>query len=93
MLIGPLIESSQKKTLFYTEEGDFSTIYTLKALERRLPDSFIRIHRSFIVNISHIKDISRDMASNLIISLKSSDDSSLTVSHSYIQSVRRILGF
>ncbi|MDR0661252.1 MAG: LytTR family transcriptional regulator [Prevotellaceae bacterium] len=40
-------------TLF-TKEGKYVKELTMKYLEANLPDSFIRIHRSYIVNTSHI---------------------------------------
>ncbi|WP_256240346.1 LytTR family DNA-binding domain-containing protein [Bacillus sp. V3B] len=87
------IESNQKKTWFYTTDGQYSTIQTLKALEQRLPSSFLRIHRSYIVNISFIQQLSRDLSSNLILRLKTPDSPELTVSQTYVPNVRRILGF
>ena len=87
------IESNQKKTWFYTKDGQYSTIQTLRALEQRLPSSFLRIHRSYIVNISFIQQLSRDLSSNLILRLKIPDSPELTVSQTYIPNVRRILGF
>ena len=87
------IESYQKKTLVYTEDGCFSSKYPLKTLEQRLSDSFIRIHRSYIVNISFIKQISRDVASNLEVNIKDAEGTSLLISQSYVQKVRHMLGF
>lgn len=87
------IESNQKKTLIYTEEGCFSSKYPLKTLEQQLSNSFIRIHRSYIVNISYIKQFSRDISSNLEVTLKEPNGASLAISQSYVQSVRNILGF
>lgn len=87
------IESNQKKTWFYTADGQYSTIYTLKNIEQRLPDSFLRIHRSYIVNISFIQQISRDISSNLILTLKNQNCCALTISQTFIPSVRRTLGF
>jgi two-component system, LytTR family, response regulator LytT len=87
------IESNQKKTLIYTEDGYYSSIYPLKVLEQRLPDSFIRIHRSYIVNISYIKQISRDLSSNLLVKLKIPETPTLIISQTYIQRVRKVLGF
>ena len=71
------IEGNQKKTWFYTADGQYSTIYTLKYLEENLPDSFLRIHRSYIVNVSFIHKISRDISSNLRVILKDPDLSDL----------------
>ncbi|UCZ52476.1 LytTR family transcriptional regulator DNA-binding domain-containing protein [Bacillus shivajii] len=87
------IESHQKKTLIYTEDGCYQSKYPLKTLEQQLPDTFIRIHRSFIVNISFIKQFSRDISSNLEVTLKDGEGTKLTISQSYVQRVRRILGF
>jgi two-component system, LytTR family, response regulator LytT len=87
------IESNQKKTWFYTTDGKYSTIQTLRALEQLLPSSFLRIHRSYIVNISFIQQLYRDLSSNLILKLKTPDCPELTVSQTYVPIVRRILGF
>jgi two-component system response regulator LytT len=87
------IESHQKKTWFYTINGKYSTIQTLKELEERLPDKFIRVHRSFIVNIMFIQHLYRDLTSNLILKLKIPDTPELTVSQTYVPNVRRILEF
>jgi two-component system response regulator LytT len=87
------IESNQKKTILYTEDGYFSSIYPLKTLEQRLPEPFIRIHRSYIVNISYIKHFSRDLSSNLLVTLKKPGGTTLMISQTYIQRVRKILGF
>ncbi|WP_227938365.1 LytTR family DNA-binding domain-containing protein [Alkalihalobacillus deserti] len=87
------IESHQKKTLIYTEDGCFTSKFPLKTLEQRLPDSFIRIHRSYIVNISSVKHISRDLSSNLEVTLKGPDGATLLISQTYVQRVRKVLGF
>ncbi|UTR11569.1 LytTR family transcriptional regulator DNA-binding domain-containing protein [Evansella sp. LMS18] len=87
------IESHQKKTLIYTNDGCYSSKHPLKALEPRLSGSFMRIHRSYIVNISYIKEISRDVASNLEVTLKNEDNTKLVISQNYVQRVRNILGF
>lgn len=87
------IESNQKKTFIYTEDGHFNSSYALKTIEQRLPNSFIRIHRSYIVNISYIKQISRDLSSNLMVTLKGPNCMTLTISQTYNQKVRNMLGF
>lgn len=87
------IESKQKKTIIYTEEGSFTSKYPLKTLELRLSDSFIRIHRSYIVNISYVKHMSRDLSSHLEVTLKEPKGAILAISQSYVQRVRRVLGF
>lgn len=85
------IESSQKKTWFYTEQETYCSIHTLKNLKHQLPDIFLPIHRSYIVNINYIEEISRDIASNYQLTLR--DGSVLPVSQNYTASVRERLGF
>lgn len=85
------IESFQKKTFFYTEDGQFSVSSTLKELEKRLPEIFLRIHRSYIVNTARILRISRDFSSNLVVTLM--DGTELPVSQSYVNDVKCVLGF
>ncbi len=87
------IESFQKKTIICTENGLYSAKHPLKILEHRLPDTFMRIHRSFIVNIAYIEHISRDISSNFQVKLKAFENKHLVISQTYIQKVRAILGF
>lgn len=85
------IESLQKKTLFYNTEETYQSIYTLKELVQLLPSHFLRIHRSYIVNIKEITEITRDFSSNILITLK--NGATLPVSQSYTGIVRKTLGF
>lgn len=85
------IESLQKHTWFYENKEQYKTTITLKELETRLPDYFIRIHRSFIINIHFIKKISREITGNFIIILK--DNTELPIGQSYTTNVRKALQF
>ncbi len=85
------IESLQKKTWFYAEEKPYKINTPLKELERKLPAHFLRIHRSYIVNIDFIDKIVRDFSSNLVIVLQSGKE--LPVSQSYLATIRETLGF
>lgn len=40
--------------MLYTPDGEFLKEQTMKSLEQSLPENFVRIHRSFIVNIEFI---------------------------------------
>lgn len=85
------IESLQKKTWFYVDGEQYCTSYTLKDLQLRLPKTFLRIHRSYIVNILAIERISRDITSNLLLTLR--DGTELPVSQTYMADVKKALGF
>ncbi|SEM77215.1 DNA-binding response regulator, LytR/AlgR family [Chryseobacterium taichungense] len=52
------IESIRDYVNIKTAEEEFIILDTLKSMEQQLPESsFVRIHKSFIVNINHIKNI------------------------------------
>lgn len=84
-------ESLQKRTWFYKEGEQYKTSVTLKEMQTRLPNIFIRIHRSYIINIHFVKKISRDITSNFVVLLK--DGTELPVSQSYMNDVRNVLDF
>lgn len=85
------IESLQKRTWFYANGQQYKTSITLKELQTKLPNIFIRIHRSYIINIHFIKNISRDITSNFIVTLKGGTE--LPISQSYVNEVRKVLEF
>lgn len=85
------IESLQKSTWFYSGQEQFKTAITLKELQTKLPSNFLRIHRSFIINIHFIKRIKRDLTSNFVVILK--DGKELPVSQSYLNNLRAVLEF
>lgn len=51
------IEAQGDYMLLQTADDRYLIHSTLKALEEKLPDAFLRVHRSFIVRIDQIKDI------------------------------------
>lgn len=51
------IESIRDYVNIKTSEEEFIVLDTLKSMEKQLPESFfMRIHKSFIVNLNHIKN-------------------------------------
>ena len=85
------IESLQKRTWFYAADEQYKLNCTLKELQLKLPDYFLRIHRSYIINIYFIKRISKDLASNFFVELKNGPE--LPISQSYINDLRKFLEF
>lgn len=85
------IESLQKRTWFYAADEQYKINCTLKELQLKLPEYFLRIHRSYIINIYFIKRISKDLASNFFVELK--NGSELPISQSYINDLRKFLEF
>lgn len=56
------IESSKRKVTIYTNKGEFEIYAKLSDLLSQLPDSFLQCHKSFIVNMAHIEEISAGFA-------------------------------
>ena len=85
------LEAKDKKTYVNSEELS-EHINTLQEFEYLLPkDSFIRCHRSFIVNVNHIKAIYPDTHSTFVLSMDNGER--VPVSQSYASYFRKLLGF
>lgn len=53
-----MAEAYRNKTILYLKDRNISVNLTLKNLESRLcPDLFLRVHKSFLVNMTHVADI------------------------------------
>lgn len=75
------VESSQHGTLIHTRREGIQTREALRDLDARLPDSmFLRCHRSFLVNLYHIREVTG-------ISVKLDDGSDVPVGRSTKESV------
>ncbi|MEH7459407.1 LytR family transcriptional regulator [Bacillus pseudomycoides] len=86
------LEAKDKKTYVNSEELSGTHKYSLQEFEYLLPkDSFIRCHRSFIVNVNHIKAIYPDTHSTFLLSMNNNER--IPVSQSYASYFRKLLGF
>jgi two-component system LytT family response regulator len=67
---------------------------SLSDLEKTLPDSFIRIHRSYIINSSFIKEIRKGVNGKLDFVMKTAEQTPMSISSSqtYTPIVRKQLG-
>ena len=66
--------------------------HTLSHLESQLPDIFLRVHRSTIINIRHILQIHTDFKSRYIITLNDKAATRIQTSSSYKEEIKRGLG-
>lgn len=86
------LEAKERKTFVYSKENSGTHKYTLQEFDYILPkESFIRCHRSYIVNVNHIVEIFPDTHSTFILSM--SDGSQIPVSQSYSSYFRKLLSF
>ena len=54
------IERNKSKATIYTKDSTYETCSSLNTLEHELPKSFVRVHRSYIVNKEQISKISKE---------------------------------
>jgi LytTr DNA-binding domain len=86
------LEAKDKKTKVYSRELSGIHKNSLHEFEYLLPkDSFIRCHRSFIVNVNHIKAIYPDTHSTFVLCMD--NDERVQVSQTYSSYFRKLLGF
>ncbi len=86
------LEAKNRKTHVYGLEISGTHKYSLQEFEFVLPvDSFIRCHRSYIVNVNHIKEIYPDTHSTFLLLMKNGD--MISVSQSYSSYFRKLLAF
>ena len=86
------LEAQDDYVMIYTKEGRYLKQQTMKYFERHLdPDQFVRVHRSYIANISSIERIEPYEKSNYILILK--DGSKVPVSRSGMQVLKENLDF
>ena len=85
-------ESLDDYVLIYTAEGRFMKQKTMKFFEANLnPKNFIRIHRSYIVQIEQIGEIQQYEKESYIVILK--DKTKLKVSKSGYKNLKEVLNF
>ena len=85
------IESEDDYVMIHTSKGKHLKHQTMKYYEEHLDDSkFIRIHRSYIVNISQINKIEKFGKDTYQVALK--DGNQLKVSRSRYQELKTTLG-
>lgn len=86
------LESSEGKCSIQTMEQRYKISEALVTLEKKLnKEQFLRVHRSFIVNVDHIKEIEPWFNSTYNLIMK--DSSKVPVSRTYVKDLRQLLGF
>jgi two-component system, LytTR family, response regulator LytT len=86
------LESSEGKCTIETVDQKHKVSETLVVLEKKLTNTkFLRVHRSFIVNIDFIVEIEPWFNSTYNLIMK--NGSKVPVSRTYVKGLRHILGF
>ena len=75
------IEAEDKYVFLHTADGKkHLTDFTIGSLEEKLPDLFVRIHRSYIINSDHIKEIRRSFNGAFVFVMNNIENSRLSSS-------------
>lgn len=83
----------KRKTLLCTEKGDFVTSMPLKAVQERLANcGFFRTHKSFLVNMSKVREIIPWFNDTYILSLEGCPVQDIPVAKHFIQDFKRAMG-
>lgn len=88
------IESLDDYVMIYTHDGRHIKQKTMKFFEENLdPKNFIRIHRSYIVQVDHIAEIQQYEKESYIVILKDKDKTKLKVSKTGYKKIKEVLHF
>jgi DNA-binding LytR/AlgR family response regulator len=68
------------------------TSYTLHDLEERFSDAFVRTHRSFLVNLRHVREVVPQVGGTLTLVMGDRDRSQVPVARRQASELRRRLG-
>ena len=83
------IEAEEKYVILRTEENqNHLTEFTIASLEEKLPDNFVRIHRSSIINSEKIKEIRKGFNGSLVFVMNDRLRTKITSSRGYSDVLR-----
>lgn len=82
------IEGLKDYVMIYTDQARIVTLQTMKSLEEKLPEKiFVRVHRSFIVNVNKIKSIHSDDIEILI----KNQSRQIPIGNNYSENINKII--
>lgn len=82
------------QTFLQTAEDLLPTQFTLAELEKRLsPSGFFRAHRSYLVNLQHVKEVIPFTRDSFTLRLKDEDGTQIPLSKSAARELRELLGY
>jgi len=86
--------AEDKYAVLYTAEGEHIVDRTLDELEKSLdPESFLRVHRSTLVNLAFVRDLTSIEGGRFVITLKDRASTQLHASRAGARALREKLSF
>ena len=87
------IEAEEKYVFLHTTDGrKHLTDFTIGSLEEKLPEQYVRIHRSYIINTDHIKEIRKSFNGAFVFVMNNTENTRLTSSRSNGEMLRERFG-
>jgi DNA-binding LytR/AlgR family response regulator len=87
------VEAQRKHTLIYTISNQYECTIAFGELEKKLADRyFFKVHRSYIVNLNHIKEVGIWFNNNLSVVMKGYEKNKIPVARNQIKSFKQIIG-
>lgn len=84
--------AEEKYVNIFTKDGKtYLCDFPLKSLEEKLGESFLRIHRSLLVNVSRIHEINKHFSSRYVVKMDDSNQSKLLSGRGYCEQVRGLM--
>ncbi|MEP5339915.1 MAG: LytTR family DNA-binding domain-containing protein [Algibacter sp.] len=81
-------EASNKYVTIFTDKDHFITEKSLSQLETQLPDHFLRVHRSFIINTNTVAEVQKYFNSRYVIKLSNKRKTTITTGRSYLDKIK-----
>lgn len=86
------VYAKDKNSYVSTADGDFQANQTLQELERRLaPSGFVRVHRNYLVNMRHVKEIVPWFHGTYLLRLDDGRHDQVPVGRSRVKMFRHLL--
>ncbi|REH01856.1 LytR/AlgR family response regulator transcription factor [Flavobacterium aquicola] len=85
-------EADTNYTAIHSQSGTFLSTESISSLEKKLPDNFLRIHRSTIINKDYVKEAQKYFNSRYIITLNDVKNTSITSGRSYSENIKEYFG-
>lgn len=78
-------------TIHTKERKSYLSDLTLKNLEDKLDEKFLRVHRSLLVNVNRIKEIDKHFGSRYILKMDDNVQTKLVTGRNYCEKVRMLM--
>jgi two-component system, LytTR family, response regulator len=86
------LEAKDKYVTLHTKDGkEHITDISLKTLEEKLPDYFLRVHRAYIVNKNHVLELQKYFQGKFLVLINDNNHSKVPCSSAYSEQIKRSL--